>query len=347
MSGTDERREPDQLDGVPLPEHQPHLFGHAGPLAAIREQITAGRLPGAILLHGPQGIGKATLAFRIARDILTATGDEDAHRVDEQVIADAHPNLFVLRKQLKDARSFYTVIRVDEIRDLRERMRRTRGRAGHRIAIIDSIDDCNPSAANALLKTLEEPPADTVFLLVSHRPGTLLPTIRSRCHVVALRPLPDEDVRAVLSANGGASDSAQIGEAVKLASGRPRRGFEALMLGGEGVLPVLSGWLDNPLMTPAAHMAIADAIAADKAGAEAGFARELILAALAREAREAAIAGPAQRSRLASANELWDKAHALFAEADSLNLDARQTLTAVLDAIRSHAELHAPPIERP
>ena len=78
-------------------------------------------------------------------------------------------------------------------------MRRTRGRAGHRVAIIDAIDDCNPQAANALLKTLEEPPAETTFLLVSHRPGSLLPTIKSRCHALALRPLPDADVRAVLA----------------------------------------------------------------------------------------------------------------------------------------------------
>ena len=78
-------------------------------------------------------------------------------------------------------------------------MRRTRGRAGHRVAIIDAIDDCNPQAANALLKTLEEPPAETTFLLVSHRPGALLPTIKSRCHPLALRPLADGDVRTVLA----------------------------------------------------------------------------------------------------------------------------------------------------
>ena len=84
-------------------------------------------------------------------------------------------------------------------------------------------------------------------------------------------------------------------------------------------------------------MGLAETLAADPASSEAAFARDMVLEWLASEARSAAIAGPAGRRRLASANELWDKAHALFADADSLNLDARQTLVTILDAIRRHA----------
>ena len=334
-------READALDGVDAPEQNLRpIVGHAEARAHLDGILGGGRLPNAILLHGPQGIGKATLAFALARQIFVRTGDEDAHRVDEQVLAGAHPNLYVLRRQPKDGRGFYTVIRVDEVREIKDRMHRTRGRAGYRVAIVDAIDDCNPSAANALLKTLEEPPPETVFLLISHRPGLLLPTIKSRCLALALRPLADGDVRAVLAQQRPDAERAALQHAVLLAEGRPRRGFEALALGAEGALTALGRWLHAPAAPGAAHLAIADALIAEAGGAETGFARDLIDGWLADEARQAAQAGPGARRRLASANDLWDKAHALFADQESLNLDARQTFVAVLDAIRAHVQTH-------
>lgn len=335
MSAGGDQREPDQLDGVPLPEQRHGVIGHAAALAALKESFAGGRIPSAILIHGPQGIGKATFAFEVAREVLTTTGDEDAHRVAEQISAGSHPNVFVLRRQPKDAKGFYTVIRVEDIRELRDRMRKTRGRAGYRVAIIDSIDDCNPSAANALLKTLEEPPAETLFLLVSHRPGGLLPTIRSRCHVLALRPVSDEDVRNVVASH---QDNAEgLAHAVALAQGRPRRAFEALTMGDEGPLLALRNWLTAPGGSPVgAHIALAEVIAANWSGAQAGFARDMLSDWLAAEATGAAVSG--DRMRLASANELWEKAHTLFAEADALNLDARQTMIALFDAIRRHVQ---------
>jgi DNA polymerase-3 subunit delta' len=336
-------READQLDGAPAPEQNVlPIVGHAAARRNLDLALSGPRLPSAILLHGPQGIGKATLAFALARDILTRTGDEDAHRIGEQIASGSHPNLFVLRRQPKDAKGFYTVIRVDEVRELRDRLRRTRGRAGYRVAVIDAIDDCNPNAANALLKTLEEPPDETLFLLVSHRPGQLLPTIKSRCQNIALRPLGDDEVRTVLAAARPDADAATLDHAVSLAEGRPRRGFEALALNEEGVLAALRLWLENPARGPAAaHLAIAEALAGNGAGAEASFARDIITDWMAAEARASAVAGAGARRRLASANELWDKALALFADAESLNLDARQTMVAIFDAIRDHVHKHA------
>lgn len=332
-------READELDGVAPPgTRATPIIGHAAAQAELAQIMGQGRLPGAVLLSGPQGIGKATLAFALARDILIRTGDEDRHRVDEQVSAGSHPNLFVLRRSPKEGRGFYTVIRVEEVRELREKLRQTRGRAGWRVAIIDSIDDCNASAANAMLKTLEEPPPETVFLLVSHRPGMLLPTIRSRCVSIPMRPLDDDDVRTVVTAQRPDVSAEALARAVALAEGRPRRAFEALALGKAEGLVALGEWLRDPARGPSARtLAIGDAITNDSQGAEMGFARDLVNGWLAAEAREAAIAGTATRARLASANELWEKAQALFADAEELNLDARQTLVAVLDAIRAHA----------
>ena len=328
--------DPDALDDVLPPERRQRARGHDRVRAPILAQLADRRLPGAILLHGPQGIGKATFAFELAAAILTATGDEEAHRVAEQVAALSHPNLFLLRRRLKDAKGYYTVIRVEDVRELRDSLHHTRGRAGHRIAIIDSIDDCNPSAANALLKTLEEPPPETIFLLISHRPGQLLPTIKSRCHNLALRPLGDDDVRSVLLDHDPELGRTEVDRAIALAGGRPRRAFETLALEADSALGALQAWLANPSQHPAAvSLQLAETLGSERQGTELTFAREMLDDWMADEARNAAMQ-PGARIRLASANELWDKAHALFAEADSISLDMKQTLVAIFDAIRKH-----------
>ena len=333
-------REPDQLDGVPPPEFQQAVFGHAAASAALLDRLDAGRLPGGILIHGPLGIGKATLAFDIARRIFERTGDESPEHIAAQVAAGAYPNLFVMRKSPRDTgKGYYTAIRVEEVRRFIEEMRMTRGRAGHRIAIVDPIDACNASSANALLKILEEPPADTTFLLVSHRPGSLLPTIKSRCFQVALRPIDDADVRQVLERND--ADPTLVDRAVSLADGKPRRAYEAILLGDGGTLSLLQGWLANPSGPAAQRLAIADLLGGNRDSAELRFARDIISDWIAGAARDAA--GSGDRVRLASANELWDKARLSLADADEYNLDMRQTLVAILDAIRKHHQLSVAP----
>ncbi|MDC9824699.1 AAA family ATPase [Devosia sp. ZB163] len=334
------QREPDQLEGVPPPEYQQAVYGHAQASAALLERLNAGRMPGGVLIHGPRGIGKATLAFDLARRIFEATGDESPQHIAAQVAAGAYPNLFVMRKAPRDTgKGYYTVIRVEEVRGFIEEMRMTRGRAGHRIAIVDPIDDCNASSANALLKILEEPPADTTFLLVSHRPGSLLPTIKSRCFQVALRPVSDADVRTVLEQNS--ADPALVDRAVSLAGGKPRRAFEAMLLGEGGTLTLLQSWLANPSGSAAPRLALADALGGDRESAELRFARDIIADWIADEAKAAAFA--ADGARLASANELWDKAQLSLADADEYNLDMRQTLVAIFDAIRKHHQLSVAP----
>jgi DNA polymerase-3 subunit delta' len=337
--------DPAALPDLPLPEQRQAAIGHDAARAAVLTQLAERRLPGAIMLQGPQGIGKATLAFELAAAILTATGDEEAHRVREQVAALSHPNLAVLRRRLKDSKGYYSVIRVEDIRELRETLQHTRGRAGHRIAILDSIDECNPSAANALLKTLEEPPADTTFLLISHRPGQLLPTIRSRCHNLALRGLADNLVRDVIVASHPELEAEVLDRAIQLAGGRPRRAFETLALAENSPVGALLTWLQAPQRAPiAAQIMLADALGADPQGPDMSFAREILNDWLANEMREAAMQ-PGGRSRLASATELWEKAGALLGEADSVNLDMKQTLTVIFDAIRKHCALIANPAE--
>lgn len=336
MSDAALNREADQLDGAPLPEEQTSIFGHHIARQSLYTSLENRRLPSAILMHGPRGIGKASLAFDLARAIFAQTGDEDLNRVHEQVAALGHPNLGVLRREPRDTKGFYTVIRVAEVRKMTERLHKTRGRPGYRVAIIDSIDDCNVSAANALLKILEEPPAETVFVLISHRPGQLLPTIKSRCQSVPLRPLADTLVTSVLGQIRPEANIEAIAHAVSLAGGRPRRGIEALAMADESALSALKIWLGAPVGPSAAHLGIADKLTANPGGSEIAFAREIIFDWLAEEAKSAALGGRTEQRRLASVTELWDKAHAQFDDADAINLDMRQALVGILDEIRLH-----------
>jgi DNA polymerase-3 subunit delta' len=338
--------DPDAIEGA-APVEVGNPLGHDMVLAAVEAQLHAGRLPTAFLMHGPRGIGKATTAFELARRILLATGDEARNRVDEQVAAGSHPNLQVLRRRPRDGKGYFTVIRVEDIRDLRDSLHMTRGRAGQRVAILDAIDDCNVNAANALLKTLEEPPPDTTFLLISHRPGGLLPTIRSRCRTVAMRAPGQEVVRTIIERQLPDTPPETLTAAVTRSEGRPRRGFEAVNLGATGVLSQLEAWLAAPAAHGASlHIAIGDALAAAGWGTETAFAKDLLIDWVAEEARSAALSG--ERRQLASANELWEKAETQFAEAEALNLDLRQTFVGLFDAIRAHVQTsHPQPAETP
>jgi DNA polymerase-3 subunit delta' len=154
-------------------------------------------------------VGKATLAYRIARYLL-AHGAMDAGQDDlsvppddataRQVAAQSHPGLLILKRALNPRTGkLMTVLSVDEIRRLADFFGMTSGAGGWRVAIVDTADDMNDNAANALLKMLEEPPANAILLLLSNMPGRLLPTIRSRCQRLDLRPLEDAILRQALA----------------------------------------------------------------------------------------------------------------------------------------------------
>lgn len=204
-----EPNDSDRIEGFAHPRETAALEGQDQALMRAARALRAGRPPSAWLITGAPGTGKATLAYRIARYLLacgaTDAGAEDLAVPDDnadarQVMAQSHPGLLVLKRAVNPKTGkLMTVLPVDEIRRLADFFGMTSGAGGWRVAIIDTADDMNDNAANALLKMLEEPPANAMLLLLSNTPGRLLPTIRSRCQRLDLRPLPDAVLEKLLA----------------------------------------------------------------------------------------------------------------------------------------------------
>lgn len=192
------------------------LIGHRDQQEQFEQAVAGGRLHHAWLLAGPQGIGKRRYADWVAARLL---GDSAMPLMD----AGAHPDFRVLAPPETGKGSTTGAILVDQLRELADFLRSHPALGRHRVLIVDPIDAMNRSAANAFLKELEEPRSDSVFLLVSHAPGRLLPTIRSRCRLLRFQPLADADVRAVLESAEPDLPPAQVDALVALSAGEPGR----------------------------------------------------------------------------------------------------------------------------
>ena len=228
---------------VKLPRETAVLFGHEDAERALLDSYQSGRIAHAWLIGGPPGIGKATLAYRLARFVLAhpdpgAANVQNAislavdpdHPVSRRMAAQAQGDLLVLERSLNEQTGkLYTVIRVDDVRRTVSFFGSTAGEGGWRIAIVDAVDDLQREGANALLKVLEEPPPRSLLLLVSHSPGRELPTIRSRCRRLLLRPLETSDVtRAITAATGLDAEAPDVRQAAAAAEGSVGRALSLL-----------------------------------------------------------------------------------------------------------------------
>jgi DNA polymerase-3 subunit delta' len=229
------------------PRETASLFGHGEAELALLNAYRSGRIPHAWLIGGGQGIGKATLAYRMARFVLAhrdplaaevqraeTLSVDPSDPVARHIAAGAHGGLLTLERSLNDKGVMRTVITVDETRETISFFGSTAAVEGWRVCIVDTVDELNPNAANALLKVLEEPPRQSLFLLVSHAPARVLPTILSRCRKLALRPLATGDViRAAAQAATIAIDDPALEEAAQAADGSVARALT--LLGGDAI----------------------------------------------------------------------------------------------------------------
>jgi DNA polymerase III gamma/tau subunit len=201
---------------APHPRQTHGLFGHTAAETTLLNAYRSGRIPHAFLIVGPKGIGKATLAYRMARFVM-AHPDPAAPEVqaaaslavDEndpaarRIAAQGQPDLLVIERVVNDKGVLHKLIRVEDVRETVPFFGSTAREGGWRIAIVDAVDELNASGANALLKVLEEPPERALLLLVSHSASRVLPTIRSRCRILTLRPLEPADLGAAIAAATG------------------------------------------------------------------------------------------------------------------------------------------------
>lgn len=338
----------DCLEAALHPRLTMHLRGHAPALALIGRALRSGRPPQAWLLCGPPGIGKATLAYRIARYLLTygarAGGPADLaveaeSEAARQVAAGAHPGLLTLKRTVHpDTGKLMNVLAVDEVRKLGAFFGMTSGAGGWRVALIDAADDMNEAAANALLKLLEEPPARAMLLLVCHAPGRMLPTIRSRCQRVNLRPLSPAEMDAELRGRLPDLSDEDRQALIRLAGGSP--GAALQLASGDGMM--LAREADALIDRADAPDIVALLAMADKVGRMTDGLSQLgdfLRLSLADRIRARALAG---QGRLDRWMETFEKVGRLFDRTAALHLDPRQTVLSAQRALSDAARRVGP-----
>jgi len=300
------------------------LIGHADAERAFLEANASGKLHHAWLIEGPAGIGKSRLAQRLAAFMLGARGPVAApldatsdDPVMQTYLAGAHPDRRVVQIELNDKGKPRQDITVDQVRELNHFFTLRPAMGGWRVGIIDALDELNRNAANALLKTLEEPPGSSILFLINHGSRPILPTIRSRCRTLRLRALSDDDTLGVLKLVGAPK------EAAGLSRGRPGLGIRLSSVSGLQAANAARALLrsipkpNDALLTAAVQAANMDAIALE------AFSEE-VLGWLADKAE----GNP-------SAADAWLKTSRLLGEAGALNMEASQTTAKLIAGLYS------------
>lgn len=370
--------------GKDLPETDPdhprlttELRGQGDAEKTLIAAWQSGRMPHAWLITGPKGIGKATLAYRFARFLFSEAGTSTISGGDSGLFGDAlpvtapdslamnpedpvfgrvasgaHGNLLVIERG-PDPKTgkIPAIIPVDNVRRVHGFFEKTAAEGGWRVAIVDAADEMNRNAANALLKTLEEPPKNSVLLLVAHRPGILPATVRSRCRLLEMRPLPEVEIVDFLKRRAPDTNAADLSSLARLSQGSPGRALALTREGGialyREMLTLLGTIADK---RPAAAHALADRLAPKKADARYHLFVGLLLEWLSRFIRAGALGTEPQifddaenglAQKLAELTglerwvEVWDKVGQTVERAEALNLDRKQVVLSLVFQLES------------
>jgi DNA polymerase-3 subunit delta' len=354
---------------APAPRENALLIGHEAAEATLLQAYNSGRLSHAWLFTGPRGIGKATLAYRFARFLFAEGGARasggglfaapasslavaSSHRVFRQVASGGHPDLLVVERGVdpKRRRQRREIV-ADEARRVADFLHLTSALGGWRVVIVDGADLMNSHAANSLLKILEEPPKQTVLLLASDNPGRLLPTIRSRCRTVVLKPLDDRKITDLLQHYRVDISERDRDLLVDLAEGSIGRALDLAAGDGVGLYQNIFSFLNElPKLNFETLHGFADRLA--RPGAEDSFSlfAELLSLGVARlvmtgtkpptslsRGEDQIMRRLVGRRGLDQWVEVWEKLTHLFAQAEGINLDRKQVVLNAFFALEEAA----------
>jgi len=321
------------------PRETVSLYGHQDAETTLLDAYRGGQFPHAWLIGGPHGIGKVTLAYRMARFVLahplasspavqnaSSLAVDEEHPAARRIAAGAHGGLLVLERTLNDKGVLRTEISVNDTRETLPFFGSTSAEGGWRVCIVDTVDELNANSANALLKVLEEPPAQSLFLLASHAPGRVLPTILSRCRKLPLRPLDAADVaRAAADATGSSPDDEALVAAAGRADGSVARALT--LLGGEtlGLQQKTEALLRTlPQLDPKGMHGLGDSLAGNDRAAFLAF-----VDTLERWMGAQLRGGAGDLPRLARLSEVWENISRAVRETQEFNLERKPLVFSV------------------
>lgn len=332
----------DSMDDITPPCVTQMRVGHDQSCAFMLAAAKGGHH--ALILDGERGIGKATAAFHLANILLASDDAIDTDVVNapnvesttyRQIAQNVHPNLLYLTRPLKDdGKGFKTVITVDEVRRLHRFLGMSASGGSKRVVIIDCLADMNRNAANAVLKLLEEPPYNTLFLLISHGMGGLLPTIRSRCQIVRFSSLETNDVEQIL--NNVAPTMIDGDEAARLAAlsgGSVRHALMMARSGGLELRDTLDAFLKSPNFDTATAHKLADVAGMRGSDEHNQLLRELVLDAVQKGALSNVATGDTSKAEKFSrfSGEFGDRTRI----ADGFNMDRRQEFLIIANQLHT------------
>lgn len=330
----------DAIDGVRAPCETAEIFGHKPIIRFFEGCLKDQKLHHALLFEGIKGIGKASLAFQLAWNILSRTNGFETPNFSgplwRQLMQESHSSFLHVTRQLDSATSnFRSVIRVDEIREVSKMLAQTSADGGWRVVIIDSVDDMNRNAANALLKTLEEPPSRVVLMLLSHLPGRLLPTIRSRCLPIKFQPLDEnslgEALERCLISSPFDVHSPQSRKILMKADGSVRNAALLGIYGGIEISDALAELLNGETLDYTKLNQLANALSLKDAVIQfQQFCREA-LAIVADTARNFSVNN--HRARADEWAGLWFKIEGEIADVEAYNLDKKMFINIMVERL--------------
>ena len=343
MQALDLPEQHDTLHGVKAPVETVALCGHGIQTARIAQAYRQGRLHHALLLEGPQGVGKASFAFQLAQHLIAnphASGapesftllDRNSNDFRQLALGSHNQVLHLTRPFEPKTEKFKTMLTVDEVRRIGHFLSRTNPGAGYRTVIIDPVNDMNANASNALLKNLEEPPARTLFILVAHTSGRVLPTIRSRCQHVAFSALNDHDLAsAVAEASGVPVPADEMGKLAALAEGSVRRALLLRQFGGLEVTETADNLIAGIVLDVEKAGRLGDVLSAREAEIQYQLLTDHLLQRIAKAAERHAGDGDTGRAEVMARS--FSETHEMLAQANGVNLDRKQTVFGLVAAM--------------